>query len=423
MDKYSEGLKLINNGEINKGIKALEEAAVADNLDAQKALVNIYGKGLGVTANPDKASFYAKSILTNGVDGAKELVNEIIEANKDNKPVKFKYLQALCEINDFDALLEASDILINDAKDPKRGIEYIVKGANAGSRYCMERLAKIYKEGLYGTQINEKGYVELIKKLSNDYPEVVEYTDEVVALYEFGLYGETKDNDIAVNIYREKASHKYSEAIYEFRLAELQETGRLGVKKDLKEALKVFQALLDSFPENPTYQMKMAEIFDEGKYGVNKDNKKAAQIYRSLLAKNPDDLSCILHMANCYSKSIDADEQKQAYELYTKAFEMGSREAGYNVIRLNYEGGKKFPKNYKKAVDACAKLTESIGTAKLDDKEAEQFRTATSFAVQMYESGGPMLPKNPKRAKEILNEYNNSHKDKKIKIDKVMWGK
>lgn len=167
----------------------------------------------------------------------------------------------------------------------------------------------------------------------------------------------------------------------------------------------------------------MAEIFDEGKYGVAKDNKKAAQIYRSLLAKNPDDLNCILHMANCYSRSIDADEQKQAFELYSKAFEMGSREAGFNIVRLNYEGGKKFPKNYKKAVDVWEKLSQSIGSAKLDEKEAEQFRSATSLTVQMYESGGPMLPKNPKRAKEILNDYNNSHKDKKIKIEKVMWGK
>ena len=423
MDKYKEGLDLINKGEVNKGIKALEEAAMADNVDAQKTLVNIYAKGLGVQVNNDKASVYAKELLKNGVDGAIELVKEIIEMYKDNKPVKLKYLQALCEINDFNAIVETSNILINDAKDTRRGIEYIVKGANAGSRECMEKLAKIYKEGLYNTEINPKGYVDIITKLSNDYPEVVEYTDEVVSLYEFGLFGVEKDNDIAKNIYRERASHKYSEAIYEFRLAELEETGRLGVKKDIKEALKTYQALLDSFPNNPIYQMKMAEIFDEGKYGVNKDSNKAAQIYRSLLAKNPDDLNCILHMANCYSRSIDAQEQKEAYDLYAKAFEMGCREAGYNYIRLNYEGGKKFPKNYKKAVDAWAKLSESIGTAKLDEKETEQFRTATSLAVQMYESGGPMLPKNPKRAKEILNEYNNSHKDKKIKIEKVMWGK
>lgn len=423
MDKYKEGLDLINKGEVNKGIKALEEAAMADNVDAQKTLVNIYAKGLGVQVNNDKASVYAKELLKNGVDGAIELVKEIIEMYKDNKPVKLKYLQALCEINDFNAIVETSNILINDAKDTRRGIEYIVKGANAGSRECMEKLAKIYKEGLYNTEINPKGYVDIITKLSNDYPEVVEYTDEVVSLYEFGLFGVEKDNDIAKNIYRERASHKYSEAIYEFRLAELEETGRLGVKKDIKEALKTYQALLDSFPNNPIYQMKMAEIFDEGKYGVNKDSNKAAQIYRSLLSKNPDDLNCILHMANCYSRSIDAQEQKEAYDLYAKAFEMGCREAGYNYIRLNYEGGKKFPKNYKKAVDVWAKLSESIGTAKLDEKETEQFRTATSLAVQMYESGGPMLPKNPKRAKEILNEYNNSHKDKKIKIEKVMWGK
>lgn len=423
MDKYKEGLELINKGEVNKGIKLLEEAAVNDDANAQKTLVNIYAKGLGVAANNDKASVYAKELLKNGIDGAKELVKEILELYKDNKPVKLKYLQALCEINDFDAIVEASDILINDAKDTRRGIEYIVKGANLGSRECMEKLAKIYKEGLYNTEINAKGYVDIITKLSNDYPEVVEYTDEVVALYEFGLFGVEQDNDIAKNIYRERASHKYSEAIYEFRLAELEETGRLGVKKDLKEALKTYQALLDSFPENPVYQMKMAEIFDEGKYGVAKDNKKAAQIYRSLLAKNPDDLNCILHMANCYSRSIDADEQKQAFELYSKAFEMGSREAGFNIVRLNYEGGKKFPKNYKKAVDVWEKLSQSIGSAKLDEKEAEQFRSATSLTVQMYESGGPMLPKNPKRAKEILNDYNNTHKDKKIKIDKVMWGK
>ena len=40
----------------------------------------------------------------------------------------------------------------------------------------------------------------------------------------------------------------------------------------------------------------------------------------------------------------------------------------------------------------------------------------------MYQSGGPMLPKNPRRAKEMLNNYNSNHKDK-IKIDKVVWGK
>ena len=423
MDKYKEGLDLINKGEISKGIKSLEEAALKDNADAQKALVTIYSKGVGVAANHDKASFYAKEIVKNNVDGAKELVKEILEEQKNNKPIYLKYLQAFCEINDFDALLETAEILINDAKDAKRGIDYLIKGYNAGSRYCGEKLAHIYKEGLYNTEIKPKEYVEIITKLANDYPEVVEYTDEVVALYEYGLFGVTKDNDIAINIYRERASHKYSEAIYEFRLAEIQEVGRLGVKKDIKEALKTYQALLDSFPSNALYQMKMAEIFDEGKYGVNKDSSKAASIYRNLLAKNPDDLNCIMHMANCYSRSIDANEQKEAYDLYAKAFEMGSRAAGFMVVKLNYEGGKKYPKNYKKAVDAAAKLTLSIGNAKLEDKEAEQFRTIKSLEVQMYESGGPNLPKNPRKAKEVLNEYNNNHKDKKLKIDKPMWGK
>ena len=423
MDKYKEGLDLINKGEITKGIRALEDAAVKDNVDAQKALVNIYSKGIGVDVNHDKASVYAKELVKNDVEGAKDLVKEILNEQKNNKPVYLKYLQALCEINDFDAILEASNILINDAKDIKRGIDYLVKGANAGSKYCLEELAKIYKEGLYGTKVNEKGYVDAITKLSNDYPEDIKYTDELVSLYEFGKFGVVKDNDIAVNIYREKASHKYNEAIYEFRLAELQEYGRLGVKKDIKEALRTYQALLDSFPENPTYQMKMAEIFDEGKYGVNKDSSKAAQIYRRLLAKNPDDLNCILHMAYCYSRSVNPNDQKEAYDLYEKAFDMGSREAGFKVVKLNYDGGSKYPKNYKKAVDAANKLTLSIGTAKLDDKEAEEFRTIKSLEVQMYESGGPMLPKNPRRAKEVLNEYNDSHKDKKIKIEKVMWGK
>ena len=423
MDKYKEGLDLINKGEIAKGIKCLEEAAIKDNVDAQKALVTIYSKGVGVKANHDKASFYAKELVKNNIDGAKELVKGILDEHKKSKPTYMKYLQAFCEINDFDALIEASNIMFNDAKDSKRGIDYLVKGCNAGSRYCAEKLAHIYKEGLYNTQVKPKEYVEMITKLANDYPEVVEYTDEVVSLYEYGLFGVEKDNDIAVNIYRERASHKYSEAIYEFRLAELQEVGRLGVKKDIKEALKTYQALLDSFPTNPVYQMKMAEIFDDGKYGVNKDSSKAAQIYRNLLAKNPDDLNCIMHMAYCYSRSIDGNEQKEAYELFNKAFEMGSREAGYMVVKLNYNGGKKYPKNYKKAVEAAAKLTQSIGNAKLDDKEAEQFRTIKSLEVQMYESGGPNLPKNPRKAKEILNEYNNNHKDKKVKIEKVMWGK
>ena len=56
MDKYKEGLDLINKGEIAKGIKCLEEAAVKDNVDAQKALVTIYSKGVGVKTNHDKAS-------------------------------------------------------------------------------------------------------------------------------------------------------------------------------------------------------------------------------------------------------------------------------------------------------------------------------------------------------------------------------
>ena len=419
--KYQLGLLYITKGEITKGIKLLEEAAVKDNLDASKTLVTIYSKGVGVAVNHDKASVYAKEIVKNNVEGAKELVKEILNEQKDNKPVYLKYLQALCEINDLEAIAEASDILFTDANDPKRAIDYLVKGANLGSKYCMEKLALIYKEGLYGTKANEKGYVEIIKKLADQYPEEVSYTDQVVALYEFGLYGVTKDYDIAVNIYRERASHKFSEAIYEFRLAEAQEVGRLGIKKDVKEALKTYQALLDSFPNNPLYQMKMAEILDEGKYGVNKDSKKAAQIYRSLLAKNPDDVNCIIHMAKCYANSVDAEEQKQAYELFNQAFDKGLREAGYYVVKYNYEGGKKFPKNYKKAVDAAAKLTNEIGTAQLDSKEADQFRTIKSLEVQMYESGGPMLPKNPKKAKEVLNEYNNSHKEK-IKIDKVMWG-
>ena len=420
--KYQLGLLYITKGEIAKGVKLLEEVAVKGNLEACKALVTIYQKGIGVAVNHDKASFYAKEIVTNNVDGAIDLVKNILNEVKDNKPAYMKYLLVLCEINDFDALLEASDIYFNVAKDPKKGMDCLLKGTNAGSRYCMEKLAEIYKEGLYNTPNNEKGYVELITKLANDYPEEVKYTDQLVCLYETGIFGVEKDYDIAKNIYRERASHKYSEAIYEFRLAELQEFGRCGVKKDVKEALKTYQALLDSFPDNPVYQFKMAEIFEEGKYGVIKDPKKAAQIYRSLLAKNPEDLKCILHMAYCYSNSVDPDEQKQAFELFTKAFEKGSREASHYVIRYNYNGGKKFPKNYKKAVEVAEILEKEMGKAILTEKDAELYKSSISLAVQMYQSGGPMLPKNPRRAKEMLNNYNSNHKDK-IKIDRVVWGK
>ena len=420
--KYQLGLLLIQKGEIAKGIKLIEEAAVKGNMDACNALVSIYEKGVGVAANHDKASFYLKELVKNNFNGSIELTKTILENYKDDKPTYLKYLLVLCEANDFDANIEASNIFINDVKDPKRGIDFLVKGANNGSKECMEKLALIYKEGLYGTTVNAKGYVELIKKLSDSYPEEVKYTDAVVELYAKGLFGVEKDNDIAVNIYREKASHKYNEAIYEYRLAELQEFGLLGVKKDVKEALKTYQALLDSFPNNITYQIKMAEIFDDGKYGVNKDSRKAAQIYRSLLAKNPDDLNCIMHMANCYSNSVDGDEQKQAFELYNKAYAQGSNEAAYYVIRCNYNGGKKYPKNYKKAVEVAEKLEKEFNSATLPDKEAELYKSAISLAVQMYLSGGPMLPKNPRRAKEILNNYNNTHKDK-IKIDKVVWGK
>lgn len=420
--KYQLGLLLIQKGDITKGIKLLEESAVKGNLESANTLVSIFEKGIGVKVNHDKASFYLKELVKNDYKGSIDLTKEILSNNKDDKRTYLKYLLVLCEINDFDALYEASEIFFNDAKDNKRGIDLLNKGVNAGSKLCMEKLAQIYKEGLYNTTVNAKGYVELITKLSNDYPEDVKYTDELVDIYAKGLFGITKDNDIAVNIYREKASHKYNEAIYEFRLAELQEFGLMGVKKDVKEALKTYQALLDSFPNNVTYQIKMAEIFDDGKYGVNKDSRKAAQIYRSLLAKNPDDLNCIMHMAKCYSNSVDADEQKQAFELFNKAYEMGSREAAYDLIRWNYNGGKKFPKNYKKAVEIAEKLEKEFKTAVLPEKEMEMYKSAISLAVQMYLSGGPMLPKNPRRAKEILNDYNSNHKDK-IKIDKVVWGK
>ena len=420
--KYQLGLLLIQKGEIIKGIKLLEEAAVKGCLDSANTLVSIFEKGIGVKVNHDKASFYLKELVKNNFDGAIDKVKEILASYKDDKHTYLKYLLVLCDINDFDALIEASDIFINEAKDAKRGVELLKKGSEAGSKVCTEKLAHIYKEGLYNTPKNEKEYVELIKKLSNDYPEDVKYTDELVDMYANGTFGVTKDYDIAVNIYREKASHKYSEAIYEYRLAELQEFGLIGVKKDVREALKTYQALLDSFPNNVTYQIKMAEIFDEGKYGVNKDSRKAAQIYRSLLAKNPDDINCIMHMAKCYSNSVDADEQKQSFELFNKAYDLGSREAAYDLIRCNYNGGKKFPKNYKKAVEIAEKLEQEYKTAVLSDKEMEMYKSAISLAVQMYLSGGPMLPKNPRRAKELLNDYNNNHKDK-IKIDKVVWGK
>ena len=99
------------------------------------------------------------------------------------------------------------------------------------------------------------------------------------------------------------------------------------------------------------------------------------------------------------------------------------KETVFNRSDLNvyYEAGKYYGEGIIK--EYSKRLTSEIGSATLEAKEAEQFRTIKSLEVQMYESGGPMLPKNPRRAKEILNEYNNTHKDKKIKIEKVMWGK
>ena len=87
--KYQLGLLLIQKGEINKGIKLTEEAAVKGNLDAANTLVTIYEKGVGVAANHDKASFYAKELVKNGYKGAIDLVKHKCVFHHKSTPFHF----------------------------------------------------------------------------------------------------------------------------------------------------------------------------------------------------------------------------------------------------------------------------------------------------------------------------------------------
>lgn len=421
--KYQLGMQFISGEavkqDIQRGIKILEDAAINDSVLAMNTLIAIYEKGmLGISINHDKASFYCRKYIQKGPADSKDFVKKIAAAHKSDRKAYIKYLEVLSESKDYDSMVTAADVFISEFNDYSRAVKYYIEAYEAGSVNAAEKLARIYREGIYGVSKDYIRYLRIITELSEKYPEEVRYTDELISLYENGLCGVEKNPAKALEILKKLASTEIAEDIYQFRLAEVIEVGRLGTKADPRRAIAKYTELLDKYPGNCDYQLKMAEIFEEGKFGVTRDINKASQIYRSLVNKNPENALYILKLAKLYYKSNDAENQKQAYQNFTKAFELGSREAGYYVVFMNYDGGLKFPKDFGKGVVAADKVTNMvIDSHELTDEEQKLYQRMKTLEIMMYSVGGAKLPKNIRKAKEVMNDYNLTHKEKiKIKL-------
>lgn len=419
--KYQLGMQWISgetlNQDIARGIKIIEDGALNDSVLAMNTLIAIYEKGmLGIAPNHDKASFYCRKYVKSGQNDAMSFVREIAYRHIDDKKIYIKYLEVLSENKDYDAMVEAANIFISEFQDYSRAVKYYLEAYQAGSIKAAEKVAMIYKDGIYGVPKDYKKYFTIISNLAETHPEEERFVDELISLYEYGLYGVEKNLPKALDVIKNLSSTEINEEIYQFKLAEVIEVGRLGTKADPRRAIAKYTELLDKYPDNSTYLLKMAEIFEDGKFGVVRDTTKASQIYRSLINKNPNVPIYLFKLAKLYYKSTDAENQKQAYLNFSKAFELGNREAGYYVVFMNYDGGLKFPKDYGKAVAVADKITRLvIDSHELADEEQKLYQRMKTLEIMMYSVGGAKLPKNVRKAKEVMNDYNVVHKEK-IKI-------
>jgi len=268
--------------------------------------------------------------------------------------------------------------------DYKKGLAYLADGVAHNDPESLYMQARVYADGWYGIEPDEKKYIHYLKKAANlcqddalldlgyYYYEKRRYDDALDCFAQcdldyVGVYWcmatiyETKKADYknALFYYQMAMEMDFPDAIE--RMAEAYLGDELGLERDEATALKLFKKAAKLGNAVAQYNLGMA--YACGYYGVTADREKAIYwLKKSAKGENPS--ACLqLGLYNYYTVQTDK-ACKRAFELFVDAYNLGEDQAIINV-GLCYLQGKGVKDDRKEAVNCfrTAVKTSNSGVA------------------------------------------------------------
>ena len=401
--------------------KAIEYYVMASNLGSATAarnLGNVYY--FDMPCKDDRAEnvkkaleFYERAFYLGETSVAKKIgyiylnVEELSDVNK-----AIEWYEKGLSLGDYSLNFDLAYVYLNDRlpdNDYEKGLSYLREGVKHNNPESIYLQARVYEMGLYGIEPDSKKYVHFLKKAATlgqddalldlgyyyykkkNYDKALDCFAEC-ELDAVGLYwaiaticeDQRQDYDNALRYYQMAAEENFPDALE--RLAEAYLGDNLGLEKDEKIALKLFKK--SARLGNAAAQYNLGMAYACGYYGL-KANREKAVFWLKKSAKGENPMAC-LQLGLYYYYTVKTEKSyKNAFDLFTNAFNLGEKEAIVNIGLCHLQGnGTK--ENKKEAVKcfkiAANKYKSSLGYYNLGICYENGFGIRQDYkkAIEMY---------------------------------------
>ena len=329
--------------------------------------------------------YYERAFYLGDVQIAKK-IGFIYLNNEELKdvPKAIEWYEKGLSLGDHSLNFDLAYVYLNDRfvpHDYEKGLNYLSCGVKHNDPESLYMQARIYEEGWYGIEPDEKKYIHYLKKAANlcqddalldlgyYYYKKGKYDDALDCFAQcdldyVGVYWcmatiyETKKADYknALSYYQMAMEMDFPDAIE--RMAEAYLGDELGLEKDEKTALKLFKRAAKLGNAAAEYNLGMA--YACGYYGLTADRKAALYwLKKSVKGENP---SACLQVGLYYYYTVKTKAAyKKAFELFTRAYNFGEEQAIIN-IGLCYLQGNGVKEDKKEAVKCFKVAAEKCGS-------------------------------------------------------------
>lgn len=299
-------------------------------------------------------------------------------------PKAIEWYEKGLSLGDYSLNFDLAYVYLNDRfvpHDYEKGLAYLADGVKHNDPESLYMQARIYEEGWYGIEPDERKYIHYLKRAANlcqddalldlgyYYYKKGRYDDALDCFAEcelevVGLYWaiaticeeQKKDYKNALRYYQAAAEMDFPDAIE--RMAEAYLGDELGLERDEKTALKLFKRAAKLGNAAAQYNLGMA--YACGYYGVTADRETALHwLKKSVNGENP---SACLQVGLYYYYTVKTEAAyKKAFELFTDAYNLGEEEAIIN-IGLCYLQGNGVKEDKKEAVKCFRTAAEKYSS-------------------------------------------------------------
>lgn len=346
---------------------------------ARRAIAKDFHEGIGCEKN-NKAAESIEEMLA--YEGDTELAKRFAErgeksnASKDDIIGSIIWRTRLANDGDFMSILKIANIYRDGKygmpKSEKQHIEWLKKGAEAGSTVLTEILEKYYAkngklidDNLLSLKLKaERGDCEAEYELSKYYREKTEKSKKNIEnanrflklsaehgyepakkdLAERLYWGDGIDKNLKKAFVLFKDLYDEGNMSIRFRLAYMYSQGE-GTEINYSESLRLYSEIADQ----DSMAMNNLACLYSGGHGVEKDYKKAAELFEESANNGNSTAQCNIARYYQDGTGVQKDESK-AIEWFKKAAEQGNTDALVE-LGLCYELAKGTERDYVKAAD------------------------------------------------------------------------